>query len=427
MQVSKYNHFIPFSKEQSIAYNACSNALALISKEKLDEYYNFVENGKEIEDERLKNDLLHGSFLLEDGIEELDIVRYNMLRARYATNVLTLTIAPTSDCNFRCAYCYEKNVLKPNYMTMEIQEAVVKIVESQKDNLKALSVVWYGGEPLLAISIIKELSFRFMQICEEVGIEYSAHMITNGFLLTRENLKILKELKVNFLQVTLDGKPEQHNQRRPLKGGGETFNVILDNLKNGYDLLSRVSLRINIDRENMDVGPLINSYLEKFNISDKVIPYYGCVRNDNDCYDDNKCINTCEFAELEYEFSLEVNNRRSHYPVRKSTFCCADRVCGYVIAADGLLYKCWSDIGNINKSVGNILESFNVLSKTYLTYMMFDPTQILPCKECDILPICMGGCPFQRAIRGEEQCSNYKYILKRCLIDAVNGITKTNE
>lgn len=417
MKVSKYNHFIPFSADKSIAYNALSNALAIIDNENLKAYYQFTENGVEIKDKKLIESLLHGSFLCEDNVDELDIIRYKMLRGRYATNVLTLTIAPTSDCNFRCTYCYEKKVINGTYMTEAVQDAIINLLESQKSNLQALSVVWYGGEPLLALEIIRSLSLRFRKICEDEKISYSSYMITNGYLLTRKTLETLKELNVSFLQVTLDGDSEHHNMRRPLAGGGSTFETILRNLKDGYDLLPRIALRVNVDYDNISVAHKINDYLEECGISNKVIPYYGCVRSDNDCYSDNKCLSSCEFAEIEYNFAMETSRPKDYYPANKTSFCCADRVCGYVIAADGLLYKCWSDIGNIGKSVGNILESFNNLNEVYLKYMLFDPTQIFPCKDCDIMPICMGGCPFQRITNGKQQCSNYKYILEHCLID----------
>lgn len=426
MKASKYNHFIPFSEDESIAYNALSNSLALIKNENLQIYNSYINEGIKIENTQLFNDLVRGSFLIDDNLNELDVVRYNMLRGRFATNVLTLTIAPTSECNFSCTYCYEKKILNSEYMSEKVQDAIIHLLEKQKFNLQALSVVWYGGEPLLAISIVKSLSLRLMQICKESNISYSAYMITNGYLLTKENLAILHELEINFLQVTLDGNEEQHNKRRPLANGGKTFKTILNNLRNGYDLLPKVSLRVNIDKDNMLVGDEIMVYLKEYGLLDKVIPYYGCVRNDNDCYEEQKCISSCDFAEKEYEFAIKTYKRHRQYPSLKSSFCCADRLCGYVIAADGAIYKCWSDIGNLDKSIGNILESFNYSNDIYLKYMLFDPTQLSPCKECDILPICMGGCPFQRLSNGRQQCSNYKYILKKCLKNMVCSLKIDN-
>ena len=421
MKPSKYNHFCSFTSEQSIAYNARSGALALIDNNKLKMYTEFVNAGKEIEDKELEQDLLHGSFLVEDSIDELDIIRHNMLRGRYATNVLTLTIAPTSDCNFRCVYCYQKSVLNCEYMSESVQDAIINLVDSMKSHLQAVSVTWYGGEPLLALPIIQKISTELIKICDVNHISYTANMITNGYLLSRSTLEVLKGIRIQFLQITLDGGPKQHNAKRPLSNGDESFWVILNNLRNGYDLLPQVSLRINLDCNNLSAGDEVKQYITEYGIIDKVVPYYGRIRNDNECYDDDKCLSACEFAEIEYDFALEVNSSAFRKPVRlpnsRTSFCGADRVYSFVISANGLLYKCWSDIGNLSRSVGNILNSANDINSTYLEYLLFDPTQIAPCKDCNILPICMGGCPFQRILSGKQECTKYKFILNRYLGD----------
>lgn len=94
-----------------------------------------------------------------------------------------------------------------------------------------------GGEPLLAVDTIDKLSTEFQSICKENHIQYFAGIITNGSLLTREIVKRLNELDVNFYQITVDGSKATHNQRRPLKGGGETYDLILKKIEECYDLL----------------------------------------------------------------------------------------------------------------------------------------------------------------------------------------------
>jgi len=431
LKASNYNHFISFSGAQSIAYNARTNALALIDNDKLDVYKQFVEKGINIEDSQLVSDLMLGSFLLSDEINELDLVRLNMLRGRYATSALSFTVVPTSACNFRCIYCYEKNAIGHEYMSESIQDAVVTALETRKDCTQVFSVSWFGGEPLLELPIIEKLSVRLMNICEQANIKYSAKLITNGYLLTKETLEILKKVKVDFIQVTLDGGPEQHNKRRPLANGGETFWQILKNLQAGYDLLPRVALRINIDNDNVSAGEQIKNYIDENGLSGKVTPYFGRTRNDNDCYSDDKCINSCDFAEIEFDYAYEVEQSKEkgavYYPDVKSFFCCADRINSFVIAPSGALYKCWVDIGNPDKYVGDIANPFKNINNTLLNYMLFDPTSVLQCKDCDILPICMGGCPYQRVERGDQECLRHKYILERCLVNATKALKQAKQ
>jgi uncharacterized protein len=48
----------------------------------------------------------------------------------------------------------------------------------------------------------------------------------------------------------------------------------------------------------------------------------------------------------------------------------------------------------------------------------FDPFSRQECRECDILPICMGGCPSRRGeqkMPDEELCASWKHNLPQML------------
>ena len=61
---------------------------------------------------------------------------------------------------------------------------------------------------------------------------------------------LLRDTKVSWLQVTVDGPPDVHNQRRPLKGGGETFAQTLTAVQLALGHGIKVSIRINVDQTN---------------------------------------------------------------------------------------------------------------------------------------------------------------------------------
>jgi len=128
MKPSNYNFFLPYADtDKYIAYNSFSNALALMEKEKHDMFMAFVETGTEIDNEEFVAQLKAGAFLVEDDCNELERLGLRMLKSRHNTDFLNLTITPTADCNFRCTYCYEKDVIKPDYMTTETEDAVVLV------------------------------------------------------------------------------------------------------------------------------------------------------------------------------------------------------------------------------------------------------------------------------------------------------------
>jgi len=418
MKPSRYNHFFPYSDTQSIAYNALSNSLALIGKENLEAYNDFCEYGKELSSELIK-DLKKGKFLVEDYVDELQTIRFNMLRFRYNSSSLVLTITPTTDCNFRCLYCLEKSVLSSKYMSEEVQDKLIKMLESYKKVISSFTVVWYGGEPLMAFDVVKKLSKKFIEICDENSITYNASMVTNGYLLSRDILKQLPELKISSVQITIDGLPDVHNRMRPHVDGGETFDVIMNNLINGYDLLPHVALRINVDKSNTTVGKEIYKILEKNDLTEKIKPYYGRLVNDTGSYEQSLCLSSADFSELAHEFSLEIteskNNIPIHYPQHRWVYCCADALNAHCIDAEGLMYRCWADIGDKDKCVGSLMETIISTDNRYFQYMLHDPTIDSKCKDCAVLPLCMGGCPLKRIIGDDDVCSNYKYVLDKCL------------
>ena len=112
MKKSNYNFFIDYKEDENkiIAYNALSNNVALMDKEEFD-IFNNSENLDSI-DNQLLSQLKIGNFIVDDELDELELIRFKMLESRFNRNLLSLTIAPTSACNFRCIYCYEKNHYK---------------------------------------------------------------------------------------------------------------------------------------------------------------------------------------------------------------------------------------------------------------------------------------------------------------------------
>lgn len=420
MKASRYNFFFPYKEDSNklIAYNSRSSALALITKEKHKHFVQFCEKGIEIKDDGLISSLRQGLFLLDDDVDELNLIRFNMLNSRYSVTTLSLTIAPTSDCNFRCIYCYEKDVIKPTYMTEDTQDRIVELLHSKIGTITNVNVTWYGGEPLMAFDAVERLSAKLIAICEENKISYFANMITNGYLLTRDKIERFNDLKITSLQVTIDGMGETHNQRRPFVDGQPTFDVIMQNLKDNIDIIPSVSLRINVDKINLSSGEKVLEYLKENKMEHRIFPYLGKVSNDNDCYNSPDCLSMNEFSQEYFQYSLSVlgsENILGEYPHLKTNFCGADSMGTYVIGADGALYLCWSDIGVKERSFGNVNENYGLANKALLDYMLFDPTTSKLCGNCNLLPVCMGGCPFRRLADNNDKCSVYKYILENYL------------
>lgn len=242
MKASNYNFFIEHDDDSYLAYNSRSNSLAIIEKENFRKYSDFVLTGKEIDDSNLVEKLKEGYFLIDDDVDELKILRFQMYKDRMSEHTLSLTIAPTSDCNFRCVYCYEKKSIRKKSMTLEVEDAIIDLIKSVKTTISSMNVAWYGGEPLLRFDVIERLSKRIIQICKENNIQYFSSIVTNGYLLTPEIAKKLAEYQIKNIQVTLDGPKETHDKRRILANGEGSFEKIINNIAMCKEFLPKINL-----------------------------------------------------------------------------------------------------------------------------------------------------------------------------------------
>ncbi|WP_051569251.1 radical SAM/SPASM domain-containing protein [Alkaliphilus transvaalensis] len=417
MKESNYNFFITKEDETGIiAYNSYTSAMAEMSMEEFNNFKMAREIGFESLDQEMFEALKKNGYIVEENFNEIDAIECSMLKAKYSTDQLVLTIAPTEDCNFRCIYCYEKDSIKPKYMDLKTADNIILFIKNKIKSIKGLSITWYGGEPLLGVDIIKYISDSVIEICNENQVQYYSFMITNGYLLNKANLDILSQCHIKSFQITIDGDRETHDKRRFLTGGTPSFDKIMDNLKLINDYEMTISLRINVDKSNINAVEKVTNSISEINEKKKINCYLGKVMATGGCYKDKECFNNEEFSNLNLNFSIRNYKNIIHmYPKIKSIACGAEGIFSLVIGADGEAYKCWEDIGKQELSVGNINDKLNFYNKTNMDYLLNNPIKEEKCKECKYLPLCMGGC--LKRTKGKDSCDIPKYILESILTE----------
>lgn len=441
MKISLFN--ILFEEEDLISiYNSRTGAyisLKKISPEAmafLESPDNFAEQSpliKNIEEvsHGIKDDLIRGGFIIPDDIDELAILEIANRSARFALNYLNFTILTSHKCNFNCIYCYEKKYM--SNMSEEVQDRLAEFVDSQKRSLEGITVTWFGGEPLIAREVIQRLSVKLIDIALANKIYYSADIITNGYLLTREVAQELHDLGVRSAQITIDGTEAMHNKRRPLKGGRPSFEKIINNIHDCHDLLSIV-IRVNLDTTNLDEAFRLIDYLADQKFQNKIQLSFAAVHNEgkgsreridsrlrcgigsNQCGDllgiekfSSIYMDLCEYAFLKgFPFT--------NYPLQKSNACTADLANGFVVEPDGSLHKCWQTVTDQNESIGTVFSGTR-FAKNYTKWLVFDPFKYEKCRECKVLPICMGWCPVKiMKDSSPESCNVIKFSIHQQLV-----------
>ena len=349
--------------------------------------------------------LIKARILVDNQEDDLNVYLADVLKNRYNSSDMALTILPTRGCNFGCIYCYEQD--RPNVlMSEQTEKAIVKFVCSNS-NLKRLSVVWYGGEPLLNFDSMVRLTKMFKQL----NIEYSAKIVSNGYLLTKEKADLMKDLAIRNIQITFDGSEEIHNQRRFLLGGQPTYRKIMDNLKYLLSINKEITIdiRTNIDRRNKDD---YNKFYQDFKseINDKRVTMYPGFVSDllsSECVSPEFNISEGGYKA---QFILDIFDKygieiKSFLPKYRRHSCVASKYFAFVIGPEGELYKCWRMVGNQKEAIGNVNDgSFDMVK--FSKYLIgADYTLDSKCLQCEFITLCGGGCPLVRMRNKYEKIS----------------------
>jgi len=216
MKLSRYNHFIN-KNDKLYVYNSNSGAFAQTDKkfkeicEKVQADKNYTSKGK------LFAEMKRSRIIVDNDTDELQEIVDLFVKAKQDDENLIFTIAPTLNCNFNCPYCYE-NKTKTMLDDTQVWQ-LIDFIKSELEGKKRLGITWYGGEPLLAFNIIKTMSKELIEFCKTNKIDYSAMMITNGYLLDISVILDLIDCKVTRVQITLDGNKEYHDKKRFLPNG----------------------------------------------------------------------------------------------------------------------------------------------------------------------------------------------------------------
>lgn len=398
MKWSKYNLLFKSEKYNYLLYNSLTNTFAEIDNavykelkkiQKSPETFTFNNNPG------LYLQLVNTKVLVSEK-EEAELLNLAKIKRDYSAfddSYLELTIAPTLLCNFNCDYCYEE-FRGPVHMNAKVENGIIDFM-NRFDRLKFINITWFGGEPLLNFNRIITLTEKI----KKLGIPFKATMVTNGYLLDKRKVSLLKGLKIKFIQVTIDGLEEIHNKRRPLSTGGKTFKKIIsnvDNLLNNWK--GQLGIRINIDHSNMGDYVKMHHYLSE-NFKGKKINIYPGITTYNEGFPDSSCqLNKKE----EIDFIINLHKKhgissQSFFPKPAVNGCVATIKNGFVVGPEGEIYNCLHDVGIKEMKVGSIFKGEPWNLKLLANYMVgTDPYNDKECVDCFYLPVCDGGCANMR-------------------------------
>ena len=364
-------------------------------------------DGKEIAEE-FRSNLEEQGYLVDEKEEE------RLYRSKYLDFIDTrdedeiqLFFVPNYSCNFACTYCYQDEYANTTReLTTEVIDAFFQYVNHEFAGRKKYLTV-FGGEPLLNSPKQKGLVVYLLKLANESNLEVC--FVTNGYSLA-EYVDILKLAHIREIQVTLDGIGSVHDTRRFLKGGGATFEKIVQGIDACLQGRLPVNLRMVIDKENIHGLPEMAQFAIDKGWTKNEFFKTQLGRN----YELHHCQATSEklFSRISlYETIYQQVKQYPHilefykpaYSISKflaengslpDPLFDACPACKTEWAFDytGQIYSCTATVGKTDESLGSFFPEVSRKDDIIAAWENRDVTAIAECFTCSMQLACGGGC-----------------------------------
>ncbi len=366
--------------------------------------------------------------LVDDPVAERAVMADIVARTNRQSRKFKATVVLTLDCNLACPYCFEDGFR--NGSVMNDATADLLVAYAHKEQIakgREVEIRFYGGEPLMAIPMLKRIAEPLQATAAENGTKFICSMVTNGTLLTRTVVEKLLPLGLISAQVTLDGPKEIHDSQRPFVSGNGSFDIILGNIKAVYELVT-LKLGGNFTSENYREFPkmldsLLETGIDPLRLDPiqfaPILPKSGrsAIHDAGSC-----CLSSSEPWLMEATLMLREESVRRGFKVMKPTMgaCMVEFENDLVVNYDGTLYKCPAFMGWTELSIGTLAGGV----KDYRQSHGLDIWQNDECLECPYLPICFGGCRLitllKNGVIDEVECRKnfYDATLERMIVQA---------
>ncbi len=180
-------------------------------------------------------------------VEPSDALRYERSSAKLPSHLLQFSKDKrpvvvwnvTRRCNLKCVHCYAqaKDIAFDNELTTQAGKKLI-------DDLAGFGVpvlLFSGGEPMVRPDLPELAGYA-------VQMGMRAVISTNGTLITREKARILKDIGLSYVGISLDGMEAVNDRFRGVKGA---YAKALDGIRNCQEAGIKVGLRFTINKANV--------------------------------------------------------------------------------------------------------------------------------------------------------------------------------
>jgi 12,18-didecarboxysiroheme deacetylase len=160
----------------------------------------------------------------------------------------------TRRCNLKCVHCYARSEDISYDNELNHEQSITMIDDLAEFGVPVL--LFSGGEPTVHPRLVEYAKHA-------VSKGMRAVISTNGTLITKEKARVLKEIGLSYVGISLDGLEETHDKFRGVKG---SYKKVMAAIENCQEAGIKVGLRFTINKRNVKDIPGIFDLLEEKNI-----------------------------------------------------------------------------------------------------------------------------------------------------------------
>ena len=325
-----------------------------------------------------------------------------------ALPLTTVVLNVNTGCNLSCTYCYKEDLATPSAgekMTLDTAVASIEMLLRQSPDQPRYNIVFFGGEPLSNLALIREVVDYAERRCREAGKRVDFSLTTNATLLNEKVIDYLDSHRFG-IAVSIDGPKAVHDRNRITVGGQGTYETVAR--KVGL-LLSRyrsrrVGARVTLTRGVTDLvgiwdhlfndlgfaevgfAPVTAGDIDSFNLpeEDLVAVFAGMKELGRRYVDEALQHRSIGFSNL-HQLLTDI-----HEGSKKALPCGA----GYSMVAidkDGGVNLCHRFTGSELPTFGSVQQGLDKPALEGFLNQRLDRTDT-GCASCRIRNLCSGGC-----------------------------------
>lgn len=357
----------------------------------------------------LHDDLVRQGFIVKTEVDETAVFESWYQQHCHGFNFIKSKVLVTRRCNMSCLYC----ILDPEAGVMTRQTAqsmdhfYLDLIS--RKNPEMVRDDYLGGEALLFPEIIYESTQRRYYFCKGKNVDYGFSLTTNGTLLDRAWIARFKKIGLTEVRISMAGPADIHNRLRPMANGHPTYQMILDNAAEIADLTG-IIIEYQYDAGNEDylrVGEMLDDFAAR-DIRPNGIASTPILSSRNNNQFNAGLGHPGQFLFLKKELQ---NRGFAMYEQPPASACLSDLRSAFVFDTDGSLLPCPS-VKSGEMAYGHVKTGVDFAGEANLLKRHLD-TRCL--NECELLPLCLGGCRLQSLIKDHDFNSphcHYEYQKK---------------